>query len=120
MPNYTVDMEITNNNAPVGMVVGNNTNTVETDVGNNSRTVETDVESTTRSIEIDVGNNSRTVNMSVEPGSSGWKNLIDDTSGAGVTDKAWSADKLTDMFSHVSAGLVATNISGNRYRIGGE
>ena len=87
MPNYTVDMEITNNNAPV---------------------------------EMDVGNNTRSVEMNVEPGSSGWKNLIDDTAGAGVTDKAWSADKLTDMFSHVSAGLVATNISGNRYRIGGE
>lgn len=73
----------------------------------------------TPSVDMEVGNNSRTLAMTVEPGSEGWKNLIDDTAGAGVTNRAWSADKLTDMFDNVSAGLAATLISGNKYRMGG-
>lgn len=43
------------------------------------------------------------------------EDLIDDTAGAGVTDKAWSADKLTGELSGIG---VATLISGNRYRLG--
>lgn len=85
----------------------------------NSYVIDMEITNDTPQVNMEVGNNNRTLNMTVEPGSDGWKNLIDDTAGAGETHKAWSADKLTDMFDNVSTGLEATLISGNKYRMGG-
>jgi hypothetical protein len=86
----------------------------------NSYVIDMEITNDTPAIGMEVGNSARTVDMTVEPGSDGWKNIIDDTAGAGVTNKAWSADKLTEMFDGVSAGLAATLISGNKYRMGGD
>lgn len=59
--------------------------------------------------------------MNLEPASSAVRQLIDDTAGAGVTDKTWSADKLIESMSSLSAEIsgigVATLISGNKYRL---
>ena len=85
----------------------------------NSYVIDMAITNDTPAVSMEVGNNNRTLSMTVEPGSDGWRNLIDDTAGAGTTNKAWSADKLTTMFANVSTGLEATLISGNKYRIGG-
>lgn len=54
------------------------------------------------------------ISMDLSGSSAAAREVIDDSAGAGVTDKTWSADKLTGMIGAVGT---ATQISGNKYRI---
>lgn len=66
-------------------------------------------------IEMEIENTEPTIEMRILRAGLQPDEIIDDTAGAGVTDKVWSADKLTSELSGIG---VATLISGNEYRIG--
>lgn len=54
------------------------------------------------------------ISMSLDNSSAAANEIINDNAGAGVTDKTWSADKLTSMFGAIGN---VTLISENKYRI---
>lgn len=61
-------------------------------------------------IEFDLNPNRQAISMDLSRSSAAAREVIDDNAGAGVTDKTWSADKLSGIGA-------ATLISGNMYRI---
>ena len=61
-------------------------------------------------IEIELQPNRPTISLDMSRSSAAAREVIDDSAGAGVTDKTWSADKLSGIGT-------ATLISGNKYRI---
>lgn len=65
-------------------------------------------------LEIELQSSRPTISMDMSRSSAAAREVIDDNAGAGVTDKTWSANKLTSMIGAVGT---ATLISGNMYRI---
>lgn len=65
-------------------------------------------------LEIELQAQRPSVSMDLSNSSAAAREVIDDNAGAGVTDKTWSANKLTGMIGAVGT---ATLISGNQYRI---
>lgn len=61
-------------------------------------------------VEMTIQSNRPTVSIDMARSSAAARDVIDDTAGAGITDKTWSADKL----SHIGD---VTLITGNKYRI---